>query len=81
LYDIIGNVYEWCSDNYSYAYYTELANNNPTGPIVGEGKVLRGGSCYDGAYPSYLRSATRFSYFPTTNDGMTGFRCVMDVSE
>lgn len=79
LFDIIGNVYEWCSDYYDYYYYSSSPNSNPTGPENGETKVLRGGSCYDGFFPSYLRSATRYSYSPVTMNGIVGFRCVMDA--
>jgi sulfatase modifying factor 1 len=73
LFDIIGNAYEWCSDYYGFFYYTEFYytesvtnTNNPEGPPKPmppevENRVLRGGSCYDGFFPSYLRSATRYS--------------------
>jgi len=80
LFDIIGNAYEWCSDYYEFYYYTISDNsNNPKGPSSGITRSLRGGSCYDGFFPSYLRSATRYSYSPSPTDGIVGFRCIMDV--
>jgi formylglycine-generating enzyme required for sulfatase activity len=86
LFDMIGNAYEWCSDYYDFSYYTVSETNNPKGPTVPPTdrvtRVLRGGSCYDGFFPSYLRSATRYSYDPETietKDAIIGFRCAMGV--
>jgi len=83
LFDMIGNVYEWCSDYYDFFYYkTSLESSNPLGPAFDpeniQNRVLRGGSCYDGFFPTYLRSATRYSYHPSTSNGIVGFRCVMN---
>ncbi|MEK7396344.1 MAG: formylglycine-generating enzyme family protein [Candidatus Poribacteria bacterium] len=86
LFDMIANAYEWCSDYYDFFYYAVSETNNPKGPTDPPTervtRVLRGGSCYDGFFPSYLRSATRYSYDPETietKDAIIGFRCVMDV--
>ncbi|MDQ1318641.1 MAG: Formylglycine-rating enzyme family protein [Candidatus Poribacteria bacterium] len=82
LFDMIGNVYEWCMDYYDYFYYKDSPESNPLGPEFDpesiQNRVLRGGSCYDGFFPTYLRSATRYSYQPSTSNGIVGFRCVMN---
>jgi formylglycine-generating enzyme required for sulfatase activity len=44
LYDIYGNVAEWCYDRYSSTFYTQSAPENPRGPATGDTRVLRGGS-------------------------------------
>ncbi|MGA2034637.1 MAG: bifunctional serine/threonine-protein kinase/formylglycine-generating enzyme family protein [Thermoguttaceae bacterium] len=47
LYDIYGNVDEWCQDWYAQDYYAKSPTDNPSGPTGGSGRVLRGG-CWDG---------------------------------
>ena len=44
IYDMSGNVYEWCQDWYGSSYYSSSPENNPTGPASGSSRVLRGGS-------------------------------------
>lgn len=55
LYDMIGNVAEWCSDR--YGEYPTGSVTNPTGPSSGYPRVIRGSSCNDGHW--YSRSAFR----------------------
>jgi len=70
LYDMSGNVWEWCWDWYSADAY----NDSLKGTMQGTKRVLRGG-CW--AYPPvYLRSANRYQYWPYYRDSDLGFRLV-----
>lgn len=73
LYDMTGNVWEWCADWYDSEYYSNSPKSNPPGPDSGTFKVIRGGSCYNDNHP--LRVAARFSY-PANACNYFGFRCV-----
>lgn len=72
LYDMSGNVYEWCAD--WHGTYPSYSVTDPTGPTSGSKRIQRG-SCYNG---QYLRTADRASYAPDTKDQYTGFRVVME---
>lgn len=73
LYDMTGNVLEWCND--WMAAYTADAVTNPQGPSAGFKRVLRGGSLYNDA--RRLRVTRRAEYNPTFTDYSVGFRLAM----
>ncbi|MCL2211516.1 MAG: formylglycine-generating enzyme family protein [Treponema sp.] len=75
LYDMHGNVWEWCWDWYGSSYYGESDNtNNPMGTASGTSHVRRGGCWLDSA--GYTRSAYRYSDVPGYGDYGIGFRVV-----
>ncbi|GIN70562.1 hypothetical protein J14TS2_10370 [Bacillus sp. J14TS2] len=81
LYNIVGNVWEWCNDWFSPQYHLDSITHNPTGPTTGTNKSMRGGSylCHK-SYCNRYRVAARSSNTPDSSTGNIGFRCVGDVN-
>ncbi len=77
IYDLAGNVAEWVADWYDERYYSRSPDVNPTGPLTGDRKVVRGGAWLN--EPMDMRSAKRYRYLPTFRNVNVGFRCVQDA--
>jgi len=79
LYQMTGNVWEWCFDRWA-GYYRLSPPANPTGPTGGERRVMRGGSylCH-ASYCNRYRTDARSSNTPDSATTNLGFRCVRDV--
>jgi formylglycine-generating enzyme required for sulfatase activity len=76
IYDMSGNVREWCRDVYDEKYYQSSNLDNPQGPTTGAMRVFRGGSYTDDA--EYMRVSIRVREQANFRDKFTGFRVVKE---
>jgi formylglycine-generating enzyme required for sulfatase activity len=80
LFDLVGNVWEWCGDWHSADYYEVSAHDNPSGPVVGARRVIRGGSWLSAENSGRgLWVYGRDGVAPNQCRQDVGFRCARDV--
>jgi formylglycine-generating enzyme len=80
LYNVSGNVWEWCEDWFTNKHPKAKVSHNPHGPDTGTAKVMKGGSylCHQ-SYCNRYRVAARTANTPDSSTGNIGFRCAADI--
>jgi formylglycine-generating enzyme required for sulfatase activity len=76
LFDILGNVSEWCQDWYALDYYKRSEDADPQGPSSGTMRIIRGGAWYE--KPWFLSVSFRDSMVPEERHSRVGFRCLRE---
>jgi formylglycine-generating enzyme required for sulfatase activity/serine/threonine protein kinase len=77
--NMAGNAWEWVKDWYGEDYYEKSALDNPTGPLTGQNRVLRGGTWNNIAW--VVRSSYRKWGDPDNKNDLYGFRCAVSAEE
>jgi formylglycine-generating enzyme required for sulfatase activity len=77
LYDMLGNVWEWVNDWCDQSYYQNSPLQDPTGPVDGQLRILRGGSW--AGVPKFVRVSVRLRVSPAFDSNNVGFRCGGEV--
>jgi formylglycine-generating enzyme len=81
LYDMAGNVLEWCWDQWSDTYYATSPSSDPLGPVTGSYRALRGGNFATEGGATYCRVAWRSARDPGTTSTGRGFRCILPLGQ
>jgi formylglycine-generating enzyme required for sulfatase activity len=76
LFDMLGNVWEWCEDRYGKFYYSRSPDKDPRGPVTGTHRVDRGGGWAYG--PDIVRPSRRDGSGPNYKTNLIGFRLAAD---
>ena len=79
LYDMSGNLDEWCNDWYSSSYYGSSPGSNPYGPVSGSSRIARGCSWSSSAF--FCRVASRGYYPPDSSSWCNGFRTCLSTGQ
>jgi formylglycine-generating enzyme required for sulfatase activity len=79
LYDVHGNIWQWCEDRFGGGYYAKSPVDDPPGPAAGSDRALRGGAW--GSYARSCRSSSRLALTPMYRDENLGFRVARAVAK